>query len=196
MSRRPARCRSVVISDYPCVTVKHRVPTLVSGTQRARSSNPTTTLAAKAPLQFGYWQYVRVQWIWVTPVAVSVIGVAGSWLQVHRGRPHGRDLLKQDLKILKQLPEESTARQRLLEHIDNEVISLIESDEEKTRRPTGIVLAVAFLGLAIFLLVEAITRAGWWWWLVLPAAVIGIFGAVGLSQDAVRRKRDEKGNAV
>jgi fatty acid desaturase len=104
--------------------------------------------------------------------------------------------LKQDLKILKQLPEESTARQRLLEHIDKEIISLIESDEEKTRRPTGIVLAIVFLGLAIFLLVEAITRAGWWWWLVLPAAVIGIFGAVGLSQDAVSRKRDEKGNVI
>lgn len=155
-----------------------------------------TALNGKAPLRFGYWQYGRMDLSGVTPVAVSVIGVAGSWLQVHRGRPRGRNLLKQDLKILKQLPEESTARARLLQHIDKEILSIIESDEEKTRRPSGIVLAITFFGIAIFLMLEAITRAGWWWWLVLPAAIIGIFGAVGLSQDAVARKRDEKGNAL
>ncbi len=132
----------------------------------------------------------------MTPVAVAVIGVGGSWLQVRRGRPRGRDLLKHDLEILKQLPEDSKARERLLEHIDKEILSIIESDEEKALRPLGIVLAIAFLGLAIFLLVEAIIRGGWWWWLLLPAAVTASFGAVGLSQDAVRRKRDEKGNAI
>ncbi len=132
----------------------------------------------------------------MTPVAVAAIGVVGSWLQVRRGRLRGRDLLRQDLKILKQLPAESNARERLLEHIDNEIISIIESDEEKTRRPTGIVLAIIFLALAIFLLVEAITRAGWWWWLILPAIFTTIFGTVGLSQDAIPRKRDEKGNAI
>jgi hypothetical protein len=137
-----------------------------------------------------------MQWSWVTPVAVAVIGVGGSWLQVHQGRPRGRDLLKQDLKILKQLPAESSARERLLEHIDKVIIDIIESDEEKTRRPTGAVLAIIFLMLAIFLMIEAIARGGWWWWLLLPATVIAIFGAVGFSQDAIPRKRDEKGNAI
>jgi hypothetical protein len=137
-----------------------------------------------------------MQWNWVTPVAVAVIGVGGSWLQVHRGRQRRRDLLKHDLEILKELPAESKARERLLEHIDKAILSIIESDEEKTRRPLGIVLAIMFLGFAIFLLVEAIIRGSWWWWLLLPAAVTAIFGAVGLSQDAVRRKRDEKGNAI
>jgi hypothetical protein len=104
--------------------------------------------------------------------------------------------LKQDLKILKELPAESSARERLLEHIDKEIISIIENDEEKTRHPTGAVLAIIFIGTSIFLLIEAIVMGGWWWWLLLPAAIIGIFGAVGFSQDAVRRKRDEKGNAL
>jgi hypothetical protein len=149
-----------------------------------------------ASLRLGYWQYGTMQWSWVTPVAVAVIGVGGSWLQVHRGRPRGRDVLKQDLKILKQLPAESKARERLIEHIDKEILSIIESEEEEARRPIGIVLAIVFLGFAIFLLIEAITRGSWWWFLVLPAAVTAIFGAVGLNQDAVRRKRDEQGNAI
>jgi hypothetical protein len=137
-----------------------------------------------------------MQWSWVTPVAVAVIGVGGSWLQVHRGRARGRDLLKQDLKILKQLPVESKARQRLLEHIDKEILDIIESDEEKTRNSLGITLAITFLAIAIFLVVEAVILGGWWWFLLLPAGVIAIFGAVGLNLDAVRRKRDDKGNAI
>lgn len=137
-----------------------------------------------------------MQWSWVTPVAVAVIGVGGSWLQVRRGRPRGRDLLKQDLKILKQLPVESKARERLIEHIDKEILGIIESEEEKTRRPLGIVLAIIFLGLAIFLVVESITLGGWWWFLVLPAAVTAIFGGVGLNLDAVPRKRNERGDAI
>jgi hypothetical protein len=137
-----------------------------------------------------------MQLSWVTPVAVAAIGVAGSWLQVRRGRLRGRDLLRQDLKILKQLPTESNSRKRLLEHIDKEIIDIIESDEEKKRNATGTVLATIFILGAIFLVVEAIIQAGWWWWLLIPAIIIATFGLVGLSQDAVPRKRNEKGNAI
>jgi hypothetical protein len=85
------------------------------------------------------------------PVVVAAIGVGGSWLQVRRSRPRGRDLLKKDLKILKQLPVESRARKRLMDHIDKEILDIIESEEEKTRQLLGIVLAIIFLGFSIFL---------------------------------------------
>ena len=137
-----------------------------------------------------------MQWSWVTPVVVAVIGVGGSWLQIRRGRPRGRDLLKQDLKILKQLPVESKARERLMEHIDKEILDIIESEEEKTRQPLGIVPAIIFLAFSIFLVVETITLGSWWWLLVLPAAVTAIFGGVGLNLDAVPRKRNERGDAI
>jgi hypothetical protein len=150
----------------------------------------------KAPLPLGHWQYEPMQWSWVTPVAVAVIGVGGSWLQVRRGRPRGREVLTQDLKVFKELPAESKARQRLLEHIDKEIIDIIESEDEKTRRPLGIILAIVFLGFAIFLFVEAVTLGGWWWSLILPAAITTIFGGVGLNLDAVPRKRNERGDAI
>lgn len=132
----------------------------------------------------------------MTPVAVAAIGVGGSWLQAHRGRPRGRDVLRKDLKILKQLPVESTARERLLEHIDKNILDIIESEDEETRRASGVVLALTFLGIAVFLVVEAFILGGWWWTLIIPASVIAVFGGVGLSQDAVPRKRNERGDAI
>jgi hypothetical protein len=137
-----------------------------------------------------------MQWSWVTPVVVSTIGVAGSWVQVRRGRPKRRDLLKQDLKLYRQLPEDSSARGKLLEHIDAEIIRIISDDEEKRRDPTGIGLGIFFLLVAIGLLVAAIHQGGWWWWLLIPAFITGLLGAVGLAQDAVPRKRDDRGRAL
>jgi hypothetical protein len=83
-----------------------------------------------------------------------------------------------------------------MEHIDKEILDIIESEEEKTRQPLGIVLAIIFLAFSIFLVVETITLGSWWWLLVLPAAVTAIFGGVGLNLDAVPRKRNERGDAI
>jgi hypothetical protein len=83
-----------------------------------------------------------------------------------------------------------------MEYIDKEILDIIESEEEKTRQPLGIFLAIVFLGFALFLFVEAIILGSWWWFLVLPAAATAIFGGVGLSLDAVPRKRNERGDAI
>ena len=136
-----------------------------------------------------------MQWNWVTPVVVAVIGVGGSWLQVRRGRPHGRDLLKQDLEIFKALPAESQARQRLLEHIDEQVIHVITGDEKK-RNPEGIASGFLFIIIGIGLLAWAIAKGDWWWWLLVPAVLTGALGIVGILQDAVGRKRDEQGRPI
>ena len=135
-----------------------------------------------------------MQWSWVTPVAVSVIGVGGAWLQARRGRPQGRDLLKQDLKLLRQLPPESTARDLLIKHIDDGIVRLIKDEEENRRDPLGIGLAIFFILLGLGFLTAAAYEGGLWWLLTLPAVAIGVLGSVGLRESMVRRKRNEAQN--
>jgi hypothetical protein len=135
-------------------------------------------------------------WNWVPPVAVALIGVAGSLLQVRRGRPRGRELLKQDLELLHLFPNDSEVRPRLLQHIEKNFDRLLTDEEEKRRDPLGIGVAIFLLMISVGLVVVSFINGGWWLWLLAPAGFIAIFAIAGLSLDAVPRKRDEKGRVI
>lgn len=100
------------------------------------------------------------------------------------------------LDVYGALPDTSTSKDHLLDHIDRLVLSFVQDNDEKRRDPLGIVLALIFLAGSVGLAYLAWTRDSWTWAYWTGAAVTFLFGAVGLSQDAVRRPRDERGHAL
>ncbi|MFG3267028.1 hypothetical protein [Streptomyces bobili] len=73
---------------------------------------------------------------------------------------------------------------------------MIEVEDEKRRDPFGIALAIVFILISAGLIFASFLNGGWYWWLTLPGAVTGIFGIAGLSQDATKRTRDERGRPM
>jgi Flp pilus assembly protein TadB len=135
-------------------------------------------------------------WSWISPIAVAIIGVIGSAVQVRRGRARHRDLIKQDLELYSQLPESSAAKKQFLKHIDAAVTRLIADEEEKSRSGVGVGLGIFFMLLAVGLAVAPFFKHGWWWFIIAPAVFIGLLGLVGFTQDVVPRRRDERGRPI
>ncbi len=104
--------------------------------------------------------------------------------------------VKENIDLLNSLPESSSQRTRLLEHIDDAVQQLMDDEREKRRDPTGVTLALIFLGGGLWLAWLGMSGSGSTRWWLAPAGVLLVFGAVGLSLDAVPRKRDEKGRPI
>lgn len=67
---------------------------------------------------------------------------------------------------------------------------------EPRRDPLGIVVAAVFLAIAAATLAAAIIIGGWGWLLVIITAPTLLFGAVGLTLDATKRPRDDKGHVI
>ena len=132
----------------------------------------------------------------VANLVIAALGLIAAFVQTRRNQDKGRSQLQQDAELFKILPEESTARSELLVHIDKQVVRLIRNEDELTRDPTGILLAIIFLAVAVALAVTSFREGGVWWFLIAPASFFGIFGLVGLGQDLPRRKRDERGRPI
>lgn len=107
-----------------------------------------------------------------------------------------REIVRQDVELLALLPEGSEAKKALQRHIDDTVRKIVEDEDQRTRDGTGSCAAVACLIVAVALLGISGGRGGPWWWLSVPAVFIGLLGGVGLSQDAVPRRRDAKGRPL
>ncbi|MEV5375584.1 hypothetical protein AB0L26_06335 [Streptomyces nondiastaticus] len=130
------------------------------------------------------------------PIIVAAITIAGGTFQARRKRPVTREIVKQDVELLGLLPEGSEAKRLLAEHIDATIRKIVEDENQRTRDYIGSCLAVGFLLVALFLMVVSVGRGGNWWWLSVPAVITGLFGAVGLGQDAVPRRRDARGRPL
>ncbi|MGI9194587.1 MAG: hypothetical protein ACR2FO_08805 [Actinomycetota bacterium] len=122
----------------------------------------------------------------------SVVGVVREIARSTR-RHRRRDWIIKDLDILKLLPDASEARPRLEAHINREVMQLVDDEEQKRRDPFGIVLAVIFIALAAWTAFLAYQGSHGWLVAAVPLALLGV---VGLAQDAVPRKRNEKGRPL
>ena len=112
-----------------------------------------------------------------------------------RGRPSRRDRIRKDVELLGLLSPESDAKAKLPEFVDQEIIALIEDETEKRRDPTGIVLATALTGISVWLIVTVIAGDTSAWWLLVAVPFL-LLGVVGFSQDAIPRRRDERGRPI
>lgn len=129
----------------------------------------------------------------LAPVVASIV-VGGVQITLYLlGRRSTRERLKSDLELVALLPENSPAREALLKRAEGEISQIVKEEVELTRDPAGATLAVLFLGGALVLAFTA-ARANPFWWILV--AVLAVFGAVGFSLDGVKRRRDEKGNAI
>lgn len=120
----------------------------------------------------------------------------GRLLPVSLGGGRRRRLIQQDLDLYERLPEDSSARQVLLEHIERSVAQLTTDDTTKRRDPFGMTLAGLFLlggGLLIYVGWNARSWA-WVWW--ISGVVCLLLGAGGMAQDGIKAGRDERGRRV
>ncbi|MFM9614057.1 hypothetical protein [Streptomyces niveiscabiei] len=129
-------------------------------------------------------------------MTVAVVGVGGVMVERRRREPRGRERIKSDLELLDLLPSESQVAPLLRTHIEDSIRQMIQVEDVKRRDPLGIVLAIVFILIAGALITASSLNGGWYWWLTVPGAVTGIFGIVGLAQDATKRTRDERGRPM
>jgi hypothetical protein len=123
------------------------------------------------------------------PLLVALVGL----LNFVAGRKGPRERLKADLNLAALLPEESAGRRVLLAKAEEAIPKIIKDETELTRDTSGIILASLFLGGAIAVALTIAASNSAWWGLV---ATLAIFGVVGISQDAVPRRRDARGRPL
>ncbi|MFJ3494838.1 hypothetical protein ACIPPJ_14750 [Streptomyces sp. NPDC086091] len=137
-----------------------------------------------------------MDWGAFASVGVAVVGVGGVMIERRRREPRGRERIKTDLELLELLPQDSSVIPVLRSHIEDSIKQIIEVEDKKRRDPAGVVLAIAFILIAASLFAASFINGGLYWWLTVPGAVTGIFGLVGLAQDATKRNRDERGRPI
>jgi hypothetical protein len=125
-------------------------------------------------------------------ILVAGLGIVAAWLQSRHVRDDGRSRIKQDLKLLSLLPSESNARDRLVGHIDNAILRLVEREDEHTRDWLGIPLATFFVILACWSCWIAFEKHGPWLLLLVPALGTGVFGIAGLGVSIPKKKREPR----
>jgi hypothetical protein len=139
-----------------------------------------------------------VDWGQVGEIAVAALATLAAGLKLMDSRQETsrrRSQLANDLDLLDRLPPGSEAHERLERFINKSVVELVVRETEERRDPVGIVLAGAFLIGAGWAGYQYWVQDGSRWWLV-PAAVFGLIGLVGMSQDAVPRRRDARGRPI
>lgn len=124
-------------------------------------------------------------------VAALVAGIREIARQfTDRRRAH----LKHDLDCLALMPETVDFRQTWIEHVERSINTLLTRETELRRDPNGIVLALSFLGGAVAAMIAVLNGGSSFLWILVT--VLGLFGAVGLGQDAVPRRRDTRGRPI
>jgi hypothetical protein len=131
-----------------------------------------------------------VDWEEIVAAATTAVVVALEVLRVRLGRGGRRAELKQDLEILSLLPEGSETRDHLKAHVDRVVMGLINDEAEKRRDPYGVFLGLVFLALGVW-----VGTLGSRLWLAL-AGFLALLGVLALWQNAIPRRRDERGRII
>lgn len=129
-----------------------------------------------------------------TALVGSTVSFLSAWLQ-SRGSRDALDELDHTVEIRKKIEEDSAAGELLDAYILRQIVELSEAGK-KRRDPAGIGLAIGFLVVASGSAWVANTHEHAWAVLWLPAAILFLFGLVGLTQDAWPRERDARGRPI
>jgi hypothetical protein len=139
-----------------------------------------------------------VDWGSAAEIAVAALAVLAAGLKLIDVRtrvPRRRRQLMHNLDLRDRLAENSDARKRLEGFIDKAVIEMVIDETEKRRDPTGVVLAGLLLAAAGWAAYQYWAHDGHWAWLLL-AGSLAVIGVVGMAQDVVPRRRDERGRPI
>lgn len=132
----------------------------------------------------------------VAAIATAAAAVLGSLVPGRSVGGRRRELILRDLDLFERLPEDSPARQVLLEHIERSVGQLTVAETTERRDPSGMTLAALFLLGGVLLVYVGWNAQSWKW----PWWVAGVFcltlGGVGMAQDATRAERNDRGRRV
>lgn len=129
----------------------------------------------------------------VVSVVAALGGIVAAVMQGWR-RPRLRDEIEQDLRIVNALPGGDSSRAELLSSVRERVGRLLGANEAR-RDPSGMVLALIFVALAVFFTYQSM-RGGWanaFWLLV---AFFGIFGIFGFVESCMKAERDARGRRL
>lgn len=125
----------------------------------------------------------------VTGLSASITAVLGKLAgRSTSGRPH--EAITRNIELHDRLPEKSTAKEVLLQHIDESVIRLTRDEATKRRDPSGIVLATLFIIGGIGLAYVAFQSRSWGWVWGIGAVLCVLLGATGMSQAVTKAERD------
>lgn len=132
----------------------------------------------------------------IAGIATAAAAVLGRLLPGRSVGGRRRELILRDLDLFDRLPESSSVRQVLLEHIERSVTQLTLDETTMRRDPSGMTLAGMFLvGGSLLAYVGWNARSwAWIWWAV--GVLCLALGAFGMAQDASRAERDEKGRRI
>lgn len=129
----------------------------------------------------------------IVQATVGILTVLVGMANYVSGRGGARERVREDLELLALLPDDHRLRPVLLSRAEDALDQLLRDESEKTRDTSGIVLALFLLAGAGATGATEVANNALWLLLAVPLAV---FGTVGLSQDAVPRRRDERGRAI
>ncbi|WCO67053.1 hypothetical protein PO878_21415 [Iamia majanohamensis] len=135
----------------------------------------------------------------LAPLAGIATAAAAVFGRLLPGRAVGgrrREVILRDLDLFDRLPESSSARKVLLDHIERSVIQLTLDETTKRRNPSGMTLAAMFLIGGGLLVYVGWNARGWEWTWWISGVFCLALGAFGLVQDATRAERDEKGRRI
>ncbi|GAA1580308.1 hypothetical protein GCM10009678_73760 [Actinomadura kijaniata] len=137
-----------------------------------------------------------MNWDIASRAFIAIVGLIGVIWQVRRTHGGTWKTIKDELEVYALLPDDSKAKKALLERAEAAIARQIAEEGELKREPVGIILATIFLLISAGMILTAFNSGGWWWISLLPASFFLLFGIAGLQQDAIPRKRDEKGRPI
>ena len=132
----------------------------------------------------------------ITAIAVAALTLLAAVFRTRSTRRDKRTAIIKDLDLLSKLPDASEVRDRLSEHIDARIGSLIDDEGLKRRNPAGIAAGIIFLTFAAWLGWFGLTHRDSLPFLFGFALMIGVFGLVELDASVRRRVRDDGGHPV
>lgn len=131
----------------------------------------------------------------VVTIVAATLGVAAAWLQFRSRTASRRGAIRDDLEILRALPEGTDAYRELSHHVEERVLNLVREEALARRDWSGIAISCFSVAVAAVALAFA-TNGGWWLLLLVVAFTFGLTAVVGFAISIPRTVRDAKGNVV
>jgi len=140
--------------------------------------------------------HLRMAWEWALQLAPSIATVAAASFGLIRSDGKLRRNLRHDVETLKELPEGSSARTAMEEHVEWEIAQLRGSAKDGRRDASGAVIgAIMLLGFG-YLAVWLVQHDAWWSWFWIPSAILASIGIYGVAEGLTTKKRNAQGRAI